>query len=97
MIQWNKAHYAKLREAITPGSVQTQAMLGSLQDRMESAGVTDPEMAALKQVYSLVMREAEVMTINSLFHALALVFFLALLLMPLVKKVSANAGSADAH
>jgi DHA2 family multidrug resistance protein len=43
------------------------------------------------------MREAEVMTINSLFHALALVFFLALLLMPLVKKVSANAGSADAH
>ena len=31
------------------------------------------------------MRESEVMTINALFHALGLVFMLALLLMPLVK------------
>jgi DHA2 family multidrug resistance protein len=97
MIQLNKAHYAKLREAVTPGSAQTQAMLGALQERMESAGVPDPEMAAIKQVYGLAMREAEVMTINSLFHALGLVFFLALLLMPLVKKVSTDAASAEAH
>jgi DHA2 family multidrug resistance protein len=54
-------------------------------------------MAAIKQVYGLAMREAEVMTINSLFHALGLVFFLALLLMPLVKKVSTDAASAEAH
>jgi DHA2 family multidrug resistance protein len=72
-------------------------MLGALQERMESAGVPDLEMAAIKQLYGLAMREAEVMTINSLFHALGLVFFLALLLMPLVKKVSTDAASAEAH
>ena len=43
------------------------------------------------------MREAEVMTINSLFHVLGLVFFIALLFMPLVKKVSAESGEVASH
>jgi DHA2 family multidrug resistance protein len=40
------------------------------------------------------MREAEVLTLNTLFHILSLVFLFALLLMPLVRKVSADAGGA---
>ena len=58
----------------------------------------NPESAALKQLYGLVMREAEVLTLNTLFHTLSLVFFLALLLMPLVRKVSAaSAGAPGGH
>ena len=97
MIQWNKGHYAKLREAVTPGSLQTQSLMGGLQERLASAGLADPELAALKQVRALVMREAEVMTINSLFHVLGMVFLVALLLMPLVRKVAADAGGAGGH
>jgi DHA2 family multidrug resistance protein len=97
MIQWNKAHYAVLREAVTPGSPQARAMLEGLAAKMQEMGAVDPDLAALNQVHGLLMRESEVMTINSLFHALGLVFMLALLLMPLVKKVSPGAGAAEAH
>lgn len=44
----------------------------------------------LKQMHGMIMREVEVMTINSLYHPRGLVVFLALMLMPLVKKVSAK-------
>lgn len=97
MIQWNKAHYAKLREAVTPGSPYAQNLIEGLTERLASAGVADPELAALKQVRGLLMREAEVMTINSLFHLLALVFLSALLLMPLVKKVIPGVGDESGH
>ena len=97
MIQWNKGHYAKLREAVTPGSPQAQALMEGVQERLANAGLPDPDLAAIKQLHGLVLREAEVMTINSLFHALGLVFFLSLLLMPLVHKVSADTGAGGGH
>lgn len=97
MIQLNKGHYAILREAVTPGSPQTQSFLAGLQERLAGSSVPDSEMAALKQLYGLVMREAEVLTLNTLFHGLSLVFFLALLLMPLVRKVSTDSGEAGGH
>jgi len=65
-----------------------------LQEKMAQAGVPNDELAALKQLHGLVMREAEVLTLNTLFHIMALVFFLALLLIPWVRKVSADAGGA---
>jgi DHA2 family multidrug resistance protein len=97
MIYLNKEHYALLREHVTPGSPQAQALLGGLQRRLADAGVPDAESAALKQLYGMVMREAEVLTLNTLFHVLALVIFFALLLMPWVNKVSADGGASGAH
>jgi len=94
MIQLNKQYYAVLRESVTPGSPQTQSLLTGLQEKMAQAGVPNDELAALKQLHGLVMREAEVLTLNTLFHIMALVFFLALLLIPWVRKVSADAGGA---
>ncbi|WP_414675536.1 DHA2 family efflux MFS transporter permease subunit [Methylocaldum sp.] len=94
MIQLNKEHYAVLREAVTPGSAKAQALLAGLHERLSGASLPDSELAALKQLYGLVMREAEVMTLNALFHTLGLVFFLALLLMPWVRQVSADSGDA---
>jgi len=92
MFQLNKEHYAVLRESVTPGSPQAQSLLAGLQERMTGLSLPDSELAALKQLYNLVMQEAEVLTFNTLFHIMALVFFLALLLMPWVRKVSADAG-----
>jgi len=86
LIRLNKEHYVVLREAVTPGSTATQALLSGLQKRFGETSLADSELAALKQLYSLVMREAEVLTINTLFHLLALVFFLALLLIPWIRK-----------
>ncbi len=98
MIKLNKAHYAVLREAVTPDSPQAQAILGGLRERMAGAALADEESAALKQLYMLVMREAEVLTLNTLFHTLSLIFLLALVLMPWVRKVSAApADSSGGH
>lgn len=94
MIHLNKLHYAVLREHVTPGSLPAQALLGGLQERLSSAGLPNADSAALKQLYGLLMREAEVMTLNTLFYTLALIFVLSLLLMPWVSKVSADSDNA---
>jgi DHA2 family multidrug resistance protein len=94
MIRLNKEHYAILREAVKPGSTTAQALLGSLQERFSYASLPDSDLAALKQVYGLVRREAEVLTINTLFNILALIFFLALLLIPLIRMAPAASGAA---
>ena len=98
MIHLNKLHYAVLREHVTAGSTQTQILLAGLRERLSTVGLADAETAAMKQLYGLLMREAEVMTLNTLFHILSLIFVLALLLMPWVRKVSTDAGeAASAH
>jgi DHA2 family multidrug resistance protein len=97
MIQLNKENYAVLREHVTPASPEARALLGGLTQRLSGAALPDAELAALKQLYGLTMREAEVLTLNTMFHLLALVFFAALLLMPWVIKVSADDGKAEGH
>ncbi|MSR15754.1 MAG: hypothetical protein EXR86_14610 [Gammaproteobacteria bacterium] len=54
----------------------------------------DSERAALSQLSQLAGREADIMTSNQTFQLLGMIFFSALLLMPLVKKVPMSAGSA---
>jgi DHA2 family multidrug resistance protein len=94
MIYLNKMHYSVLREHVTLGSAQTQAILGGLKQRLANAGLADVDLAALKQLTGMVVRQAEVMTMNTLFHTLAMIFLCSLLLMPWVSKVSADAGDA---
>jgi DHA2 family multidrug resistance protein len=97
MIQLNKGNYAVLREHVTPASPEARALLGGLTQRLSGASLPDAELAALKQLYGLAIREAEVLTLNTMFHLLALVFFAALLLMPWVSKVSADNSEAGGH
>ncbi|QXP84405.1 DHA2 family efflux MFS transporter permease subunit [Methylococcus sp. Mc7] len=97
MIRWDKAHYAVLRESVTPGSPQADALLARLETQAAALRVPDPADAALKQLYGLAMREAQIMTVNDLFHVLGLLFFASLLLMPLVRKVRHDAGDTGAH
>ncbi len=97
MTQQNKFHYAVMREHVTAGSPPAEALLGALRARFTAAGLPNPDIAALKQVYGLLMREAQVMTMNDLYQVLAALFLLALFLMPWVNKVAADAGPAGGH
>ena len=96
MIQLNKAHYAVLRESVTPGSEQTQLFMTGMQTQMNTLSLPDSENAILTELSRLVVREAEVMTLNTLFQLLGLIFALSLLLMPWVSKVNVSSNS-DSH
>ncbi|MDD2767685.1 MAG: DHA2 family efflux MFS transporter permease subunit [Methylococcus sp.] len=97
MIQWDKAHYAALRESVTAGSAQAATFLARLENQAAQLRLPDPADSALQQLYGLAMREAQIMTVNDLFHLLGLLFFASLLLMPLVRKVRDQEAAASAH
>jgi len=87
MIYLTKAHYATLRESVTATSYQAQEMLEGLTASMEQMNVPDPDLAALKQITGLALREAEVMTFNNLFQVIAVMFVASLAVAPFLKKV----------
>lgn len=97
MIQLHKEHYALLRESVRPGAPETQAWLENAQGWLAGAIPGDSELAALKYLHGLVTRQAEVLTLNTLFHSLGLLFFLSLLLMPWVGKAAPAEGAAGGH
>jgi DHA2 family multidrug resistance protein len=87
MIYLTKAHYAVLRESVTATRYQAQEMLAVLTASMEQMNVPDPDLAALKQLTGLALREAEVMTFNNLFQVIAVIFAASLVVAPFLKKV----------
>jgi hypothetical protein len=70
MLYLNKTHYGALRESISATDEIGQHL-------------TQIELARLT---ALAWREAEVMTFNNLFQIIAIIFFSAVLLAPLLKK-----------
>ncbi|PPK75736.1 DHA2 family multidrug resistance protein [Methylobacter tundripaludum] len=87
MIYLTKAHYATLRDSVTATSYQAQEMLEGLTASMQQMNVPDPDLAALKQITGLALREAEVMTFNNLFQVIAVIFLASLAVAPFLKKV----------
>ncbi|MDD4905253.1 MAG: DHA2 family efflux MFS transporter permease subunit [Methylobacter tundripaludum] len=87
MIYLTKAHYATLRDSVTATSYQAQEMLEGLTASMQQMNVPDPDLAALKQITGLALREAEVMTFNNLFQVIAVIFLASLAIAPFLKKV----------
>ena len=87
MVYLTKAHYATLRESVTATSYQAQEMLEGLAASMSQMNLPDPDLAALKQITGLALREAEVMTFNILFQVIAVMFLASLAVAPFLKKV----------
>lgn len=87
MIYLTKAHYATLRESVTATNYQAQHRLEELSAAMTQMNLPHPDLAALKQITGLALREAEVMTFNNLFHVIALIFLASLAVAPFLKKV----------
>ncbi len=97
MVHWRKAHYAQLRDFVSPDNV---AAVGAWRDFAVLAGTRgspDAARASLELVNRYTWREAEVMTTNQTFQLLGLMFFAALVLMPLVRKVDMANGAGGGH
>jgi DHA2 family multidrug resistance protein len=94
MIYLTKAHYATLRESVTATRYQAQEMLEGLSASMSQMDLPDPDLAALKQLTGLALREAEVMTFNILFQVIAVMFLASLTVAPFLKKVDSNKAGA---
>lgn len=94
MIYLTKTHYAALRESVTATSYQAQQMLEGLSESMAQMNLPDPDLAAIKQITGLTLREAEVMTFNNLFQVIAFIFAASLVVAPFLKKVDAETAAA---
>jgi DHA2 family multidrug resistance protein len=94
MIYLTKAHYATLRESVTATRYQAQDMLAGLTESMAQMNIPDPDLAALKQITGLALREAEVMTFNNLFQIIAVLFAASLVVAPFLKKVDKEKAAA---
>ena len=94
IVQWRKEHYAHLRTFMTPGDSQVQILSQQLRTAAAQHGSPDAARAALDMLTNMAWREADVITANQMFQLLGAIFFAALLLMPLVRKVDMAKGGA---
>ncbi|MGR9014018.1 MAG: DHA2 family efflux MFS transporter permease subunit [Gammaproteobacteria bacterium] len=90
MIYLTKANYATLRESVTATNYQAQQMLEGLTESMANRNLPYPDLAAIKQLTGLALREAEVMTFNNLFQVIAILFAVSLLFAPFLQRVDAE-------
>lgn len=90
ILHLNKSHYAQLRDAISATDEDTQLFLLGITQHIDEATLDNPQIAAVKQLSALAWREADVMTFNNLFQYISLIFFSALLIAPLLKKVQSK-------
>ena len=86
ILQWQKMHYAHIRETLTAGNAQVMQIWSTMSSLGSVHQLPQPSTGALAQLSALVWREATVMTTSQLFQALAMLFGGTLLLMPLIKK-----------
>ena len=92
-------HYLRIAETVNAGSVGVAEALSRLSAQVQTQ-LFDPQYsarAALKMMHGLIRREGMVMSYNDLFMLVGGVFVLALLFMPLVRKVGHAAGPTGGH
>ncbi len=92
----NQLHWNRIAQSVNAGRDSVILWIDQVASRLGDT-VASPEIAAMKQLGGIVSREAMVMSMNDAFLAMASVFFVALLLMPLLKKPQAAAAAAEAH
>jgi DHA2 family multidrug resistance protein len=91
-------HHQRLAEHITPARPEVAETLEGLAARVaDTLGPAGADQAALKMIEGMVGREALVMSFNDLFLLIAGVFVLALLFMPLVRRVRFGERGEGAH
>jgi MFS transporter, DHA2 family, multidrug resistance protein len=88
-------HSARIAEHVTLAHPNVQAYVDRLSERMGALISGDAELGATKLLMRLVEREATVLTFNDCLGLMALVFVLALLLMPLLRKPRLAVAPAD--
>jgi DHA2 family multidrug resistance protein len=94
MVGWRKEYYAHLRGFLSADEPRAYALWQQLSGAALQHGSPDAPRAGLELMARMAWREAEVMTTNQMFQLLGAMFFAALLLMPLVRKVDMAQGGA---
>lgn len=94
MVGWRKEYYAHLRGLVSADDPRAIALWQQMSAAAVQRGSPDGPRAGLELVARIAWREAEVMTTNQMFQLLGAMFFAALLLMPLVRKVDMAQGGA---
>jgi DHA2 family multidrug resistance protein len=93
-------HFLRLAEHLTAGNLATARALQHL-SATDTAAFGDPiqgHAAALRQLFSLTLREAQTMAYGDAFVVIAVCFAIATVMVPLMRKVAPpKAPSADAH
>ncbi|MBU0724377.1 MAG: DHA2 family efflux MFS transporter permease subunit [Alphaproteobacteria bacterium] len=79
-------HLARLTDHLSLSRPEVQAPIDRLAERFADSIAGDPELAAMRQIFRLVQREALVMGFNDCLLLLGLTFAASLILMPLVRK-----------
>jgi len=93
-------HFARLAERLTASNEAMNDFLSRAGATATGIGldVVNAQTAAVKQLWSLVMREAQTQTYADSFLAVMMCFVIAAALVPAMKKVSLSAAPpADAH
>ena len=92
ILRLQKENYGQLREGITLANPETQRALDLFASVDMTRMLPAPELSGIARLTQLAWREADLMTFNQMFQNLAMLFLMSLILMPLVRKVSLNAG-----
>jgi DHA2 family multidrug resistance protein len=90
-------HKSRLREAIEPGRPVVEQALTGLGHHISGTLGSMGDLAALKEIYGLVTRDATVMAFADCFYVLALCFFVMLLTLPVVNKPKGLTSAKEAH
>ncbi len=87
---WTKKNYLSLREHVTEASELAQEALGLYAGNFDSFYFSDSYKASIKAIYQLAQRESYIITFNQVFILIAILFFMTIFLMPLIKKLNLN-------
>jgi MFS transporter, DHA2 family, multidrug resistance protein len=92
-------HFDAIAYHLTPGNLPMERMLDGLAGRYAALPGTldDGRVAALKQLWHLAYREASTLAFADAFRAIMIAFIVATLLVPLLRKVTAQPAPTNAH
>lgn len=93
-------HFQRLAEHLNSGNEAMAQMLTGIGDRLMTWGLDagGAQAGALKQLWTLTMREAQTQTFGDVFLCVMVCFIIATAMVPLMRKVAPpKAPSADAH
>jgi DHA2 family multidrug resistance protein len=94
------AHFTDIASTMTPANGAMVRLVNGMSERYAAAfdSPASGHVAALKQLWQLVYREAATMAYADAFQAIMIAFAIATLFVPLLRKVAAPAPApADAH
>jgi DHA2 family multidrug resistance protein len=99
MIDRARLHTSRIADHITMTNPHVQATVDNFSQMFTSAGLGNPDLAAVKMIDNMVLKQSQVLTFADCFLLMALLFYAGLLLMPLLRppKPAGPGGGGGGH